>query len=44
VRERRPGLEIFLTDPDVPMDTNHLERNLRAIPRGRSLCTSYSSI
>lgn len=35
VRERRPGLEIFLTDPDVPMDTNHLERNLRAIPMGR---------
>jgi transposase len=35
VRERRPGLEIFLTDPDVPLDTNHLERALRAIPMGR---------
>ena len=35
VRERRAGLEIFLTDPDVPMDTNHLERSLRAIPMGR---------
>jgi transposase len=35
VRERRLGLEVFLTDPDVPMDTNHLERNLRAIPMGR---------
>jgi transposase len=35
VRERRLGLEIFLTDPDVPMDTNHLERTLRAIPMGR---------
>jgi len=35
VRERRPGLEVFLTDPDVPMDTNHLERNLRSIPMGR---------
>jgi transposase len=35
VRERRMGLEIFLTDPDVPMDTNHLERSLRAIPMGR---------
>jgi transposase len=35
VRERRLGLEIFLTDPDVPMDTNHLERNLRAISMGR---------
>ena len=34
VLERRLGLEIFITDPDVPMDTNHLERTLRAIPRG----------
>jgi len=34
-RERRLGLEVFLTDPDVPMDTNHLERALRAIPMGR---------
>ena len=35
VRERRLGLEVFLTDPEVPMDTNHLERSLRAIPMGR---------
>lgn len=35
LRERRVGLEVFLTDPDVPMDTNHLERALRAIPMGR---------
>jgi transposase len=35
VRERRAGLEVFLTDPDVPMDTNHLERALRVIPMGR---------
>ncbi|MDM9654099.1 IS66 family transposase [Pseudomonas wenzhouensis] len=34
-RERRAGLEVFLTDPDVPIDTNHLERALRAIPMGR---------
>ncbi len=34
-RERRLGLEIFLTDPDVAIDTNHLERALRAIPMGR---------
>ena len=33
--ERRPGLEVFLTDPDVPIDTNHLERALRPIPMGR---------
>jgi transposase len=25
-RERRCGLEVYLTDPDVPIDTNHLER------------------
>jgi transposase len=35
VRERRLGLEVFLTDPDLPLDTNHLERALRAIPMGR---------
>ena len=35
VRERRAGLEVFLGDPDVPMDTNHLERVLRVIPQGR---------
>jgi len=34
-RERRLGLEVFLTDPDVALDTNHLERALRAIPMGR---------
>jgi transposase len=33
--ERKTGLEIFLTDPDVPLDTNHLERALRPIPMGR---------
>jgi transposase len=33
--ERRPGLEVFLSDPDVPVDTNHLERNLRPIPMGK---------
>jgi len=32
---RKPGLEVFLTDPDVPLDTNHLERALRPIPMGR---------
>jgi transposase len=34
-RSARMGLEVFLTDPDVPMDTNHLERALRVIPMGR---------
>jgi transposase len=31
-RERRDGLEVYLNDPDVAIDTNHLERALRAIP------------
>lgn len=34
-RDRRAGLEVFLADPDVPIDNNHLERRLRAIPMGR---------
>jgi len=33
-RARRAELSAFLADPDVPIDTNHLERNLRAIPMG----------
>ena len=35
VRKRRWGLEVFLNDPEVPIDTNHLERALRVIPMGR---------
>jgi hypothetical protein len=35
VRERRAALEVYLTDPDVPIDTNHLERALRVVPMGR---------
>ncbi len=34
-RDRRYGLEVYLNDPDVPIDTNHLERALRVIPMGR---------
>jgi transposase len=33
--ERRGALEVFLGDPEVPIDTNHLERGLRPIPMGR---------
>jgi transposase len=36
-RSRRAGLLVFLTDPDVAIDTNHLERALRAIPMGRKV-------
>lgn len=34
-RERRVRLQVFLSDPEVPIDTNHLERALRPIPLGR---------
>ena len=34
-RERRAGLEVFLSDPDMSPDTNHLERAPRIIPMGR---------
>ncbi len=33
--ERRAGLRVYLEDPAVPIDTNHLERALRPIPMGR---------
>jgi transposase len=35
VYKRENALRIFLTDPDVPIDTNEVERNLRVIPMGR---------
>ena len=35
IRERRVGLEVYLDDSDVAIDTNHLERALRVIPMGR---------
>ncbi len=35
IRDRRVELQVFLGDPDVPIDTNHLERALRVIPMGR---------
>jgi transposase len=34
-RDRREGLMVYLDDPEVPIDTNHLERALRVIPMGR---------
>lgn len=32
---RQTSLQEFLSDPDVPIDTNHLERGLRVIPTGK---------
>lgn len=32
---RQASLEVFLSDPAVPIDTNHLERGLRPIPLGK---------
>jgi len=34
-RKREEKLKVFFNDPNVPMDTNHLERELRVIPMGR---------
>ena len=34
-REREGELKVFLNDPSVQPDTNHLERALRVIPMGR---------
>ncbi|KAA6185893.1 IS66 family transposase [Thiohalocapsa marina] len=33
--KREAPLRVFLSDPEVPPDTNHLERALRVIPMGR---------
>lgn len=33
--KREHALRVFLIYPDVPLDTNHLERALRVIPMGR---------
>lgn len=35
VLPREDKLRVFLEDPDLPLDTNHLERALRPIPMGR---------
>ncbi|MCG8615919.1 MAG: IS66 family transposase, partial [Desulfobacterales bacterium] len=32
---RQASLQVFLSDPEVPIDTNHLERGLRVIPTGK---------
>ncbi len=34
--ERETSSRVFLSEPDVQIDTNHLERGLRPIPMGRS--------
>ena len=33
--KREAGLRAFLADPELPLDTNHVERTLRVIPCGR---------
>ena len=32
--KRKQALEVFLANPDMPPDTNHLERALRVVPMG----------
>jgi len=38
IRERRIGLSVYVDDPEVLIDTNHLERALRVIPMGKKNC------
>jgi len=33
--KREAGLRIYLSDANVPIDTNHLEREIRPVPMGR---------
>ena len=33
--EREAGLRVFLANPDVPLDTNHLEREIRPVALSR---------
>lgn len=33
--ERETQLKVFLSNPSLPLDTNHLERALRVVPMGR---------
>jgi transposase len=40
VSERQSQLKVFLSNPDVPIDINHLERSLRVIPTGRKIIYS----
>lgn len=35
VTKREDALRLFLTDPEIPLDTNEIERALRVIPMGR---------
>ena len=35
VLKRKDALRVYISHPDVPMDTNHEERALRVIPMGR---------
>jgi transposase len=35
IGDREHALRVFLADPNVPLDTNHVERSLRRIPMGK---------
>lgn len=36
VHDRERAMRVFLDDPDVPLDTNHLERQIRYIAMGKN--------
>ena len=41
---REKPLRVFLEYPDVPIDTNHLEREIRPIASWRSFCTPRGTV
>ena len=36
--ERKSGLRVFLENPEVPVDNNHVERTIRPSAIGRKNC------
>lgn len=41
---RKDPLQVFLEDPDVPIDTNPIERQTRPIPFGNSQTWRISTV
>jgi len=43
-KERRGPLSVYLSDPDLPIDTNHLERAIRPVALGRNWMFCWTEI
>jgi hypothetical protein len=48
VLRRKTQLSVYLSNPEIPIDTNHLERQIRPLPLGRKnwllCCSGYKTI